>query len=451
MDAHIHLAITGMGSLAVDLDGVDAIPVVLDKIAAEAQRRPVHGLIVAINFQAEINPEGRFPAPLELDQAGGGRPVYVMDRTGHECYINQAAFRLLELDDGVPGINRREDGSFSGKLTNMANTRAFDGFWERFSEEIGFDRAYRIAAQQAVRSGITTVHALDDLDAIRTLLTIREQLPARVIPYAQTRDVAAVKALGLRQIGGCGDVMVDGDFGPHTAALLDPYTDDPSTRGKLYYADDDLAQYVEEAHRAGLQIALHCVGSAAIEQLLNAYERALEIAPRANHRHRIEHFELPAPGQAERARRLGVALSMQPVFNHYWPHEGEYPNLVGWDRAQQVDPLASLVALGLPIGLGSDSPVTPVSPLLWLHSAVHHSNPAERVSVETALRLATQGSAYLAFEETQKGSLEAGKLADFVLLDHDPLTCPAEQIQAIQVLKTVVGGRVVFDRDRGDE
>src|SRR5690606_546874 len=204
--------------------------------------------------------------------------------------------------------------------------------------------------------------------------------------------------------------------------------------------------YVEQAHAAGMQVALHTVGSAAIEQLLQAYENALANYPRRDHRHRIEHFELPAPGQAERARQLGVLLALQPACNYFWPHDGEYPQLVGEERAGRVDPIRSVLDAGVEVAFGSDSPVTPMQPVLWMHAAVNHSNPRERIDAATALKLCSAAGARFAFEEADKGTLEAGKLADITILDRDPLQVPASEIKDVHVLKTIVGGRVVYDR-----
>ncbi len=445
IDSHVHMAISGMGRLAVDLSGLAAVETVLRALRDSAAQRPADGLVIGLNFQPELNPENRWPTPRELDEACGSRAVYVMDRSGHQSFVNQAALDDLALPPATPGVKRAPDGSFLGMLSDEANTHAFTRFWARFGAEVGLEAAFQAAAADAVRGGITSLHVLEDLEVVEKLLTFRDRLPVRVTPYTQTRDVAAVLRLGLRQIGGCGLVMVDGDFTPHTAALLEPYADQPETNGKLYYTQAELDEYVWQAHAAGLQVGLHCVGSGAIEQLLNAYEKALARLPRSDHRHRIEHFELPAPGQAERARRLGLSLAMQPSFNHYWPHHGEYPGVVGAERAGQVDPLASLMRAGLPIGLGSDSPVTPLRAMLWLHSAVNHSNLQERISPAAALTLATRGSAALAFEEHEKGSLEPGKLADFVLLESDPGAVAPEEIGDIAVLKTFVGGRCVYD------
>ncbi len=442
IDTHVHFTISGLGMLAVDLDGVDQIDEVLRRIKVQAGEFPAGALVLASGFQPELNEGHRFPTPDELDAAADGRPVYVMERGGHWSAVNEAALALLPLTPESEGIGRNSQGKFTGVLTDAANMSAFTTLWHIYKRQIGVDRAFVRAAQAAAEGGVTTLHALDDLDDVRSLLAISDQLPVRVVPYTQSKDVATVREFGLRQIGGCGQVALDGDFGPHTAALLEPYTDQPDNCGTLFFSDQEVESYVENAHLAGLQVALHCVGSGAIEQLLQAYEHVLARHPRADHRHRIEHFELPAPGQAERARGLGLLLALQPAFNHYWPHDGEYPNVVGERRAQMLDPVRSVVDHGIHAAFGSDSPVTPMAPLTWIHSATHHSNAAERIDAETALRLCSEAGAYFAFEEHDKGTITVGKLGDLVVLDGDPLA--AATADSSKVSMTMVGGTVVY-------
>ncbi len=445
IDTHVHFTLTGLGKHAVDLNDARSVSDALRHIEQAVDAHGAGDLIVAMNYQPELVPGHKFPTADELDKIAGRRPVYVMESGGHWSAVSNAALALLNLDPNTPGVGRSEAGRLTGLLSGAANTAAFTILWQRYAEQIGLKRAFDAAAADAVAGGITTLHALDDLDHVKELLAYEDKLPLRIVPYCQTQDVAAVKALGLRQIGGCGQVMVDGDFGPHTAALLDPYLDEPGTRGTLYYEDKALAEFVHSAHAAGLQVALHCIGSGAIEQLLNAYEHSLETAPRRDHRHRIEHFQLPAPGQAARARRLGVALATQPAFNHFWPHDTGYPEALGWPRALQMDPLRSLLEEQLPVAFGSDSPVTPLRPLLWVHSAVNHSNQTERIPVDQALHSATAAGSWVAFEEKEKGTLDVGKLGDLVVLSANPLNAPPDEIKDIQVLKTIVGGRVVYE------
>ncbi len=212
----------------------------------------------------------------------------------------------------------------------------------------------------------------------------------------------------------------------------------------LYFDDGELLDFFKGAHEAGLQICVHCVGDGAVEQALTAFELVLRDRPRPDHRHRIEHAELITASQIERAGKLGLAFSIQPAFNHFWRHDQFYPPVIGEKRAARVDPIRSLVDAGLLVGAGSDSTVTPLRPLLGVHSAVNHSNPAERVDVLTALRLFTLNNARLGFEEREKGSLTPGKLADLVVLGADPLEVDPGEIKDIPIELTVVGGRVVY-------
>lgn len=447
IDTHVHFSAAGMAMLALNLEECKSLDEVLKKISAEARGKPGDYLIFATQFAPELMAENRFPSAEELDHASGGRPVYLMERTGHWAGINQAGLDLLSITDELPGRQVDDAGKFTGVITGQVNSVAGEVLWPAFIHRVSIEQAILRAASDAISGGITTLHALEELPEVRAILSNQDLAPLRIIPYSQTKDIQAVLSLGLRQIGGCGSMIVDGDFGPHTAALLEPYADQPETSGVLYWQDEDLERFVMAAHRAGLQIALHCVGSAAIEQTMNAYEKALRAYPRGDHRHRIEHFELPAEGQVERARRLGVALAMQPAFNHYWPHDGEeYPRVVGEERAALVDPVSRIVRAGLPVSFGSDAPVTPLRPLLGIHSAVNHSNTRERISVEKALNITTRGGVWFAFEENEKGSLEIGKLGDLVFLGADPLKVSPEEIKDIPVLKTIIGGEIVYER-----
>jgi hypothetical protein len=185
------------------------------------------------------------------------------------------------------------------------------------------------------------------------------------------------------------------------------------------------------------------VGDAAIEQALNAYEAALNAHPHTDHRHRIEHCDLIRKDQIQRARRLGLALAIQPPFNHYWSHT-EYIPTLGEERASRADPFRSMMDAGLLLAGGSDSTVKPLGPLIGVHAAVNHSNPTERLSVQEGLELYTINAAHIAFQEADRGSLEIGKLGDFAVLAEDPFEVDPGQIKDIPVEMTVIGGDVVY-------
>jgi predicted amidohydrolase YtcJ len=353
----------------------------------------------------------------------------------------------MGFTEGTPGIMVDADGQPNGLLADRANNEAFGVFGEQYgTDEKAGDMVTR-GVERAHSVGLTTVHALEGGDvgddvAAEEFLAAIPTLPLRFVFYYQILDVERVLELGLPRIGGC--ILLDGDVGPHTAALSEPYVGDPACYGTLYHTQEEIDAFVLEAHKAGLQVAMHAVGDAAVEQALDAYEAALNAYPRNDHRHRIEHCEVIREEQIQRALRLGVALAIQPPFNHYWDHGTYYPSL-GYERAWRADPVGSLMRPGLLMAGGSDSTVTPLGPLIGVHAAVNHSNPAERTSVYKALELYTINAARIAFQEHDRGSLEVGKLGDFVVLAEDPFEIDPRSIKDIPVEKTVIGGQIVYE------
>jgi len=355
---------------------------------------------------------------------------------------------VLAFPKETPGVMRDVSGRPNGLLADRANNLAFDRFSEHFGADEKAAEMIDLAIEKAHAVGITTLHALEggsagNDEAVEEFLAAMPNLPLRFVLYYQIMDVDKVIELGLPRIGGC--ILLDGDVGPHTAALSEPYADDPDCYGTLYYSQEEIDAFVLKAHKAGLQVAMHAVGDAAVEQALNAYEKALAAHPRDDHRHRIEHCEVIREEQIQRAQRLGVALAIQPPFNHYWPHTEYYPTL-GEERAWKADPVRILMRPGLLVAGGSDSTVTPLGPLIGVHAAVNHSNPAERVSVQEGLELYTINAARIAFQEADRGSLEVGKLGDFVVLAEDPFGVDSNRIKDIAVEVTVIGGDVVYQR-----
>ena len=203
-------------------------------------------------------------------------------------------------------------------------------------------------------------------------------------------------------------------------------------------------RFVLAAHREGLQIAVHCESERAIEQVLAAMEKALRAHPRSDHRHRIEHLELPTSNQIARMAAAGIMASMQPAFiPAFIGGEGMqgYAPLLGTTRLRRLHPYRTLRDHGIPVCGGSDSPVTPYDPLAGVQAAVLHPNREERISLHAALEMFTVTAALSAFEEEQKGSLAPGKLADLVVLERDPFAVPTDQIAAIPITRVFVGGR----------
>jgi predicted amidohydrolase YtcJ len=450
IDTHAHLFWTALSLAALDVGQAEDHTSLQAIIRQAIVDLPQGELVFGMGFtEYALNTNRHSPIIEALDAVAPDRAVFLMGVAGHASAVNSRALQDLALPGDTPGVMRGAGGRPSGLLADRASALA----WEAFSASFGaIEKAPAMivaAVDRAHSVGITTLHALEggsaseDL-ALEGLLAAMPSLSLRLVLYCQTLDVDRVLALGLPRIGGC--ILLDGDVGPHTAALSQPYADQPDCNGTLYYSQQEIDAFVLRAHRAGLQVAMHAVGDAAVEQALNAYDAALTAHPRDDHRHRIEHCEVIREDQIRRAQRLRVALAVQPSFNHFWPHSTYYATL-GRERARRVDPLRTLMRPGLLLAGGSDSTVTPVGPLIGVHAGVNHSIPAERISVQQAIELFTINGARIAFQEGDRGSLEVGKLGDLVALAHSPFSVDREKIKDIPVDMTVVGGDIVYTRE----
>jgi predicted amidohydrolase YtcJ len=360
-------------------------------------------------------------------------------------------------------VEKAPDGSPSGLLRGAANTRARYTYYSMVISDETRVAALQRASQMALEVGITTVHALDGGSPDRgwlpqrdaeVLLREQNRLPIRTVLYFQSTRVDVARHWGLPRIGGC--VWVDGSYFEHTAGLVEPYADLPCTCGYLYFSQDELDEFVWDAHRAGLQVSMHAIGDAAIEQLLRAYERALQKEPRADHRHRIEHFSLPTADHIDRAAELGIVASMQPNFATHPPLDAAgrrtgrgLQELLGEERFERRHPYRRLLEAGILVAGGSDADPQPMGPLIGMQLLASHPDEARRLSPFEALQLYTINPAMAAFEERDKGTLAVGKYADLVVLAQDPLTAPATNLASIPVELTMVHGKVAWQRDRG--
>jgi predicted amidohydrolase YtcJ len=449
IDTHAHFLWTALSLAALDVSEARD-HAALQAIIHQAITHALPGeLVFGMGFtEYALDAETYSPIIEALDAVAPDNPVYLMGVTGHASAANRCALEFLAIPEDTPGIMRDANERPNGLLADKANNQAWDSFSLVFGAGKRVGDMIALATEKALSVGLTTLHALEggstsEDEAIADLMAVMPTLPLRLVLYYQTMDVNRVVELGLPRIGGC--ILLDGDVGPHTAALSEPYLDDPACYGTLYHSQEEIDAFVVTAHQAGLQVAMHAVGDAAVEQALNAYEAALTAHPRGDHRHRIEHCEVIREEQIRRAQRLGVALAIQPPFNLYWPHTTYYRTL-GEERAWKADPVRRLLRPGLLVAGGSDSTVTPLGPLIGVHAAVNHSNPAERVSVQEGLELYTINAARIAFEEHDKGCLEAGKLGDLVVLAQDPFRAEPGHIRDIPVEMTVVGGNIVYQR-----
>jgi len=447
VDAHVHLSGTGLAMDGLDLSQVRSREEALTRTRTRAEE--ASGPILGQGFDETRWSEPDLPGLADLDSLSP-EPVLLVRADGYVSLANSPAIERYGVAS-LEGVERGPDGRPTGALRAEANTRAQLRYFESLPDE-AIRAAHRRAAELAASRGVTCVHEMAIPDKrgrrdVEVLLRQAGELPVDIVTYVADREIPYVMDLGQPRIGG--DLFLDGSIGARTAALKGPYLGADHS-GTLAYADDELAELLHNAHLAGLQSGLHVIGDAAIEQALRVWERvygSLDSRGRRHfraRRHRLEHFEMASTGQVERAGALGLAISIQPMFDALWGGEGQmYEQRLGQGRAWGMNPFRSLLERGIEVGGGSDTPVTPLDPALGVWALENHHDPVQRLGRDAALRVHTTGGARIAHLE-KKGRLEPGSAADFAAYEGDPMT--AEDIRELRPVLTVSRGREVFSR-----
>jgi predicted amidohydrolase YtcJ len=385
-----------------------------------------------------------------LDKAAPDNPVFIVRVCGHVGVANSRALEVAGVDEETVkslGDNVGRDPK-TGELNGLFKEKTVDlirGVPKPSRKEL--QRACTIALSEAAKLGLTTVTCITDSPSeIYALEKLAEkgQLSLRV--YAMI-PIDSLRKLKNRKVDDpylkvkCVKMFADGSLGARTAALIEPYADEPSETGMLYYTLKQQRQLIREADSSGFQIAVHVIGDKAVEQTVQAFED-LGKEQVTKHRHRLEHASVLSPSLIKRIKALGLLATIQPHFvvSDFW-----IINRLGPGRARWTYAFKSLVDNGVPVAGSSDAPVEQLNPLLGVWAAVtRERSPEERLSVMEALRAYTLGGAYFSFGEKAKGSIEVGKYADLAVLSHNPLKVKPGKINDIKVEMTMVGGRIVY-------
>lgn len=420
IDNHCHLLETGLNLIFPDLTGIEKLSDLFEMLSVEKKSLAPFGVIFAFNFEPDKIKEGRFPHRRELDRVIDKIPVIIFRQDGHSCVLNTKGLSLVFPNEIPEGMELDRYKEPTGLLRGKANEIASSYFKSRLDEE-GKKLAFREGISRAIKKGVTTLVAMVREEDIKTLLDLIPSLPISVIIFPQTLNIKMVKELGLNRIGGC--ILIDGSFGSHTAALREDYSDRKGENGILYFSDEDLFRFQEEADKEGLQMAFHCIGDRAIDQVLRGFERILQDNPL---RHRIEHCELVPPDLLRRLAKLKILPSVQPAFEYFWGGEGKmYHSRLG-ERIKFTNPYRSFLEQGLIVLGGSDSPITPLDPILGIKSAVFHPNEKERLDRKSAIYLFTKFGAYGICQEDEIGMLKENYWADFIVLKENLLVKESE-------------------------
>ena len=467
IDPHCHVTM-----LAYLLTGADCSPgaaPTIEAILAALASTPAgpEGWVVGSGYAEYRLADGRHPTRAELDAAVPTMPCALFHLSLHLVVVNSAALRELGIYDGSPDpdhswLGRDAEGRLDGRLYEAVALDLLNANLRRHLDSVdGAGRAafVRRAGDHLASLGITSTS--DAAADAGSFLALREaersgQLPVRVSVMFKHAEAGWLIRAGMttgfgsdRLRIGAIKLFCDGGMSSRTAAVDEPYEVPPGETGLLWYEPAELAAVIGECDGAGFQVAVHAQGERGIRTTLAALERAVE--PGNPRRHRIEHGGCFAPDLRTTAARLGVHVASQPAFLSALG-DG-YLEAFGPARADRLYPFASLVREGVLVAGSSDAPVIGASPLVAMRDAQlrrtdggHVLGADEALSASQALELYTRNAAYVSGVEDRLGSLAVGKLADFVVLDRDPLTVDAEALANAVVRMTVVGGEVAFEQ-----
>jgi len=458
VDCHVHMTEFGFFFQSPNLKNIRSIKQMQRKLREHASKHRGSGWILGGRWDHEKFVEERYPTRGDLDVAVPDRPVFLVRVCGHMGVANTQALRQAGITrETVVDGGKIDMSEATGEPSGILKENAMGLIWEAVPKPSleALKEACLRACTKAVEAGLTGVHWLaesaDEIQAI-TELDSEGNLPLRVhlgVPFELLDSLAklgpAAVPLESKVRMGFVKLFADGSLGSRTAALKEPYSDEPNSCGLLLHPKEKLCQLVTEAHKAGLQVAVHAIGDLAVENVQDAYEEALKQFPRKDHRHRIEHCSILNPRLIKRMKALGLIASVQPHFvvSDFW-----LVDRIGARRARWAFPLRTLVKQGVAVISGSDCPVESINPLLGIWAAVAERGSHESLTVKEALKTYTSNAAYATFNENEKGTIEVGKLADFTILSEDLLNIEPNMIKKVKVEMTVVDGKLVHSRLR---
>lgn len=477
IDAHSHFPGSGTAELfTVNLSSppLGSINSVDDMIAAlrkKAQSLPKGQWVRGGGYDQTLLKEVRHPTRQELDKASTEHPILITHASGHLSVANSLALQLADLNPNTPqpqgGVIQKDPKT--GELTGLLEE--VGGLVARLIPAMtpaDMQRAIEWSAQDYASNGVTTATIAGGgiSDAIREAEKAGK-IPFRIVAMipgmgqadrAQLPTIVPAKRIGneMLKTGLTVKLMQDGSIQGFTGYLSEhyhtPYNNDPNYRGYPREPRERFVERVKAYHRAGYQIATHANGDAAIEDVIVAYRAALQERPKSDHRFRIEHAQMTREDQLDAIRELGISPSFFVSHTYYWgdQHRDIFQGPV---RGAHISPLASAVKRGIRFSIHLDTNVTPMRPLQAVWSAVNRLTrtnkvlgPDQRISPLNALRAVTIDAAWQGHDDALKGSIEVGKLADFVVLGDNPLVGDPVRIKDIPVLETIVGGHTIYKR-----
>jgi predicted amidohydrolase YtcJ len=464
IDAHLHAASSGIMHLKqvnCDLRSIAAIQAAIRERAAKTKPG---AWVVGFLYDDTKTAEHRALSIADLDAGAPDHPVIVTHRGGHTSWVNSRALKIAGVSDNTPDpsggkYGRGPDGKLTGRVMEGPAARPFLTKIENTSTRAERREGVKSIGKLIVRSGITSVHdpagSTEDLTAYQDALDHGE-LSLRVYCFIHQPEIQRMTDAGVHTgLGnewvrvGAMKMVSDGSISERTARISQPYVGRPDDHGILVLTEEQLYENARAPHAAGWQIGTHANGDVAIDIVLRVYERLQREMPRRDPRFRIEHCTMINDDLVRRIQAQGV---IPTPFSSYVYYHGEKMKEYGAERLNSMFALRTFLDAGIRATMSSDYPPGPFEPMMFLQSAVTRTDiegnswgPKQRVSVAEALRIGTMHGAYASFEEKRKGSIEAGKLADLVVLGRDPLHTPPSELVKIPIERTMVGGEWKFE------
>ncbi|MBI4518811.1 MAG: amidohydrolase [Deltaproteobacteria bacterium] len=473
IDAHGHFPGSGLAAIAVDLNSppigaIKDIPAAIAALQAKARATRRGRWVVGYGYDDMALAEGRHFTRADLDRVSVDHPVYAWHISGHTAVVNSVALKLLGITATTPdppgGVIHKDPATHepTGRLEETAHHAAMKQTLAlSFLEGV---KAARYATAEYAAAGVTTaqVGLADEkmFTAVSRLSTLG-LISQRLIVWPDA-------ALGERIVAGALDpgdfnsdgfhvgavkLVADGSIYIYTAYLSEPYTTpyrgDAGYRAYPTHSRDELTKLVSKFHTAGLQVAIHGNGDAAIDDIIVAIAAAQQASPRPDARHLIVHAQTARLDQLDAMKALGISPTYHNPHVFYFA-DRHWDVFLGPGRTARISPLKSTLDRGVRFSIHTDTPVLPISPLMAVWCAVQRRSaagrligPAERIAPMAALRAVTIDAAWQVFQEDNRGSIEKGKYADLVILSDNPVAHP-DAIREMKVLETITGGRTIY-------
>ena len=454
IDTHVHVADFGRCLLWLDLASAESIPQLQNLVKEKVNQTDAGKWIIGRGWNEKRFREKRMLNLSDLDEAAPNNPVILYHEAAMICAVNSKALQLAGItrQTSVPLGGTVDKDSQTGEVAGIFRDAATNLVWQAVPEptETELLDATELACQKLAEAGLTSVHWLVLSEAE---LPIIKQLGERgtlivgvnvIVPDTLLKKIIGLKssAKSLLHFGGV-MIAVDGYLDSKTAALREPYADEPANSGKLFYSEQALSNLVAKVLAVGLEPVIHAMGDRAVDTVL----RVIETEKQKTIRFRIEQAALLNKELIGRVRKQNVVITVQPKVIGTEFLVWSARKRLGSKRAKWLHPLKSLLRQGVVVAGGSDCPMEPLNPLLGIQDAISRDSFQEqRLSVEEALGLYTLGAAYSSCEENVKGSIEEGKLADLTVLSSDLFAVSHDKIASIKVEMTIVGGNVVYQK-----